>query len=261
LPNWGPLHENSEGYRNLPVADGVELVFIKVDTSAPLARYQPSFMSTVLANLDAKAEGVFYFDPAVLVLAQWNFFEKWLNFGLAVCEGSTSRIHANHPLVRHWRDSVAVFDTMSWNPPSVYLSNSLVGVRREWDSFLHLWHKLLNTRQVNPAIEETPENIYNPNADALTIATGFSLVPLSWVGNDGLGHARGEWLTIYASSKPWTRRVLFELLTHGRRLDTADHMYWSLAAGPIPVEKAARIKRQQWALRLAAALGRFYNDG
>jgi hypothetical protein len=259
LPDWGPLSEFAGGQTILPVIDGVEVVFIKLDTSAPLTQYQPTFVLKVLSELDNDAEGVYYFDPAIFTLARWDFFEKWLKFGLAVCEDCKYQIHPNHPMVRAWQDSLSPVDNANWRPPRAYLSNCLVGVQREWISFIRIWQELMNANGENHGLQQKYEPGHNADWDALTIATGLSPVPISWVGNDGLGLGRGEWLTLYARSKPWKRRVIFELLTKGRRPDLADRLYWSMAAVPIPVENADHIVNQQRALRVAAALGRFYS--
>jgi hypothetical protein len=265
LPDWAAAGRIEAERCILSPAEGVELVFCKVDVDIHFTQYKASWMMRVLTELEPTAQGIYYFDPDMFILARWSFFEQWLRYGIAVCEDQSYPLNHAHPLVRSWQEYAGNLGYMNWRPPDVYANGGLLGIPRDCQSFLTEWQNLLDAMQRDFGLRNVmktgtrTEIFHQTDQDALALATGISSHPVSWVGLDGMGFGRGEWLTLHAFSKPWRRRIFRDWLVEGHRPDAALRHYWALAAGPIRVEPQGRVRRHRLYIPLAAFLARFYS--
>jgi hypothetical protein len=265
LPGWAAAGRVENEMCILSPAEGVELVLCKIHVDIHFAQYKASWMMRVLTELDPSAQGIYYFDPDIFVLARWSFFEQWPLYGIAVCEDQSYPINQTHPLVRSWQEYAGNLGYMQWRPPDVYPNSGLLGLTRDRQSFLTEWQNLLDAMQRDFGLGNVlktgtrTEIFHQTDQDALAVATAISSHPISWVGLDGMGFGRGEWLTLHALAKPWRRRIFRDLLVEGHRPDSTLRHYWALAEGPIQVEPPGRVRRHQLYIPLAAFLARFYS--
>ena len=268
LPPWSRGGAMQGDQYILSAMEGLDVVFIKLETAVHFTQFKSIWMMRVMTELAPDAKGIYYFDPDVFVLASWKFFERWLKFGVAACEDGSYPLNSTHPLVQGWQQYAANLGYTLWNFPGASLNGGLIGVSRDLLPFLSLWQELMNKIHEDFGISShlklnsRTEMFYSTDQDALTLAACVSSSPISWVGPDGMGFDRGQWLTIHAySPKPWRRRVLRDLLVQGHTPDSALRLYWSLAGQPLQIESPARIKLHRWLIPLAAFLGRFYRRG
>jgi hypothetical protein len=244
-----------------------EINFVRLDTSMHFALYKPTWCRTVMEERDPDASGIFYFDPDILVLADWSFFAEWLNAGIAVCEDSHFPLNPGHP---RWRQSKAYVQNHNFTTrreADAYLNSGIVGVRREYLSFLRDWEALLELlRQdfrLGPQMRGTARTqpFFIFDQDAFTVVSCITTHPVARVGPDGMSFSQGEWLTLHATegAKPWRRRVLWDLLRYGIPPDRALRLYWEFAAGPGRAETVFGIQSHRITIPLAAFLSRFYH--
>lgn len=259
LPLWAEGGRWVDGHYLYRPAPDVDLIFVTLHTNMHFTQYKPTWCLQVLQELDIQAKGIFYFDPDVFILAPWNFFEEWLNYGLAVCEDSHLPLNGTHPLAHRWRAFAEQMGFRLQRPADSYLNGGLLGIRRDWLSFLEDWKVLLERiqRDFGTAGQLKTGKRYDmfhaPDQDAFTISSWLSPYPISRVGIDGMGFARGEWLTLHATGpKPWRRRVMLDVLKGGVLGFRTTRLYWELASGPIQTESAFRI---QCRTRFYALLG------
>jgi hypothetical protein len=265
LPPWSRRGTTVGDQHIVSAGAGVEVVFIRLETAVHFTQYKSIWMMRVMTELAPNAEGIYYFDPDVMILASWNFFERWIKLGVAACEDGSYPFNPTHPLIRGMQQYAVSLGHTAWNFPGASLNGGLLGVSREFLPFLSLWQELLDgihrDFSIGPhlKLKARTEMFYATDQDALTLAACVSSYPISWVGPDGMAFGRGEWLTIHAySPKPWRRRVLRDLLVEGHTPDSALRLYWDLAGKPLQFESPARIKLHRWLIPLAALLGRFY---
>ena len=265
LPPWAAGGLTQGDTHVVPTDAGVDLAFVKLGTELHFSQYKAMFMMRVMTEFDPDAQGIYYFDPDVFVLAKWSFFEKWLEFGVATCEDAMYPVNATHPLVQGWRKYAEGLGYKDWSFSGAALNSGLVGVTRESLPFIATWQHVLDSilRDFSTGsrikMNARTDLFYGTDQDALSLASCVSSYPISWVGPDGMAFERGEWLVNHAySPKPWQRRVLRDLVVQGHKPNSALRLYWDYAAGPLPVEPATRVNRHRWLIPLAALLGRFY---
>jgi hypothetical protein len=265
LPAWAAAGRIEAERCIVSPAEGVELVLCRIHLDIHFAQYKASWMMRVLTELEPTAQGIYYFDPDIFVLARWSFFEQWARYGVAVCEDQSYPLNHSHPLVRSWQDYAGNLGFTQWKPPDVYPNSGLLGLTRDRQSFLTEWQNLLDAMQHDFGLGNVmktgtrTEIFHQTDQDALAVATAISSHPMSWVGLDGMGFGRGEWLTLHALAKPWRGRIFRDLLVEGHKPDAAMRHYWALAEGPIQVEPQGRVRRHRLYIPLAAFLARFYS--
>ena len=268
LPTWATAGTTTGDIHTFTAKPGLDVVFVHLSTSTHLSQVKMSFMRRVMEELETGASAIYYLDPDIMLLAGWDFFERWLRYGIAVCEDGSYPINPSHPLVRGWQEYAASLGYTDWHAPGAMLNSGLVGITRQHLPFLRLWQHLMDcvrrdfpTGEVLKTCSRT-DLFHCIDQDALSLAAGVTEYPISWVGPDGMGFERGEWLTIHAySPKPWRRRVLRDLFIEGHKPDTALRQYWNLAGSPVPVEPASRVRNHRWLIPLAALLSRVYRRG
>jgi len=223
---------------------GIRIGFVPVRTELHFAQYKPDFCLQVLHELDSNAEGVFYFDPDVFILAEWKFFETWLGSGIAACEDGHYPLNPSHPLVKMWSKYLSSKGFALSNPINAYMNSGLAGVRRDASAFLELWRNLLIQVQQDfktgglAHFGNRTDLFHNIDQDAFTLALSITSLPVSPVGVDGMGFAQGEWLTLHATGrKPWRRRIFSDLLREGVGIDRALLRYWEFCEQPVFVER------------------------
>lgn len=265
LPSWASASVADGEWYRLSVSEVVSVVFVLVQTSSHFSQYKPDFCLYVLKQAAPEASAVYYFDPDVIILAPWKFFEHWVQTGIAVCEDSHYPLNANHPIVSGWRRYAEAQGFSLVRPITSYLNSGVAGISRQASSFLYLWARLLSGVQrdyhlAGQAHHGTRADLFhNVDQDVLNIALAVSDELVSQVGVDGMAFAQGEWLTLHATGrKPWRRRILRDLIIEGIGPDRALRRYWEFAGGPIRVESAGKMKRSRFLISTAALLSRFY---
>jgi len=266
LPLWVGKKVSDGERHTISATQGIEVIFVRLTTTVHFSQYKAQWMMRVFSELDPDAAGIYYFDPDMLILGEWGFFEQWIQYGLALCEDGSYPLNPTHPLVRGWQKYAAHLGYSDWQFGGTQFNSGLLGVAREFEGFLPIWQNVMESVRRDFKIIESLKTglrtdlFYATDQDALTLAASVAPFPVSWVGPDGMAFDRGEWLTIHAySHKPWRRRVLRDLLVDGQKPDSALRLYWKLAGGPLQIETTARIRSHRWLIPIAALLGRFYH--
>src|SRR4051812_5164489 len=88
LPAWAKtatenLNLDWPGAKTLEVAKGLVVHFLPVVTNYHLSHYKPNFMLRLLQGTAKDVEALAYFDPDIVNLCKWCFYEKWMSYGVA----------------------------------------------------------------------------------------------------------------------------------------------------------------------------------
>src|SRR5688572_18740133 len=150
LPNWATQATESKqinwpGSRSFEVATGLQLHFLPLTTGYDLTNFKPDFMIQLLEGPAAGAEGVFYFDPDIVVSAPWSFYEEWISCGVALCEDVNSPLPAHHPRRKAWREYFASNGIQLKFKDCIYANGGFIGVQKKDFPFLPLWKKVQET--------------------------------------------------------------------------------------------------------------------
>src|SRR5690606_14350406 len=90
------------GARILTVKKDFKVYFLPLDTNYHLTNYKPDFMLRLWDGIAKDASSFFYFDPDIILNAPWDFFEKWVDAGVALCEDVNSPLQKFHPRRIAW---------------------------------------------------------------------------------------------------------------------------------------------------------------
>ncbi|GHV58608.1 hypothetical protein FACS1894182_11360 [Bacteroidia bacterium] len=60
--------------KKVAISDRITLHFILLETDYHLSNYKPTFMCDLWESLSEKPDGIFYFDPDIVIKCNWVFF-------------------------------------------------------------------------------------------------------------------------------------------------------------------------------------------
>lgn len=267
LPAWTrELPKLSNGLFDL---GGATLGFEKLVTEKHFTQFKPEFLADLFRRGIAQ-KYLWYFDPDITVRCSWEFFERWLEFGVALCQDvTTGTMPSRHPIRCAWME---VARGAGWAGPvrdqERYYNAGFVGLDAKFENFLTTWQSALNLAYSNGVRPEAfkkgkREEIFNiPDQDALNMAAMYADVPLSAIGPEGMGFIPGGFTMYHSlgSAKPWRKNFLRYALK-GIPPSNGDKHYLACAAGPLRPYTAARLKILRAQAAIATAIGRFYRKG
>ena len=272
LPPWASAAKQTGATTwELAVPAGPAIHFVTIETDAHFTNFKPEFMLRALE--ESGADGVFYFDPDVVVNTTWRYLEEWLSCGIAVCDDVNSPVAENHPRRVGWRRFFAdAGHDLRYRGPQ-YANGGVVGVLRLHQHFLDVWKELLAAATASLGGADVAgitggrllKDAYGfadcfrqPDQDALNAAIeACPDIPASFLGKQAMGFDAGRPEVPHAIGhrKPWTRRFLREAL-EGRPPARVDKCFWQCADGPLHPFTAAQVAGHRRRILLAAGIGR-----
>ena len=278
LPKWVdsaiPTDSTWEGSRMLEVADGLQIHFLPLKTTYDLTNYKPDFMLHLLQNESIDAQGVFYFDPDIVVSAPWSFFEEWIGCGIALCEDVNSPLPSHHPRRAVWRQYFGANGIDLKFKDCIYANGGFIGIQKSDFGFLNVWKTVQEKMALKiggldrsifskvPMSEDT-SGPFAPfgktDQDALNAAVEAWSGDVSFVGQEGMAFKAGVPQMTHAlgTPKPWHINHISYALA-GRPPRRVDRDYWQAMSGPIKYYSPSYISFKKASLMVAAFIGRFY---
>ena len=279
LPSWaGTAKENfsflGEGGKTLKVADGLQLHFVPVKTDYHLTNYKPDFMLKLWDGPAKDAASMFYFDPDIVVSAPWDFFQRWVAYGIALCEDVNSPLPENHPRRAAWRQYYRKKGIKLSFKETTYANGGFIGLSNLNYSFLWIWKVMqegmasaigglncsaLNGGSLHPDADGPFAPFGKTDQDALNAAIEAWEGEISFVGKEGMSITSGASLLPHAlgQPKPWKWNPLTQALL-GRPPRRVDHEYWRNAKGIVAAHSSSVIMQMLITLKIAGLIGRFY---
>lgn len=264
LPAW------AKGGAIYQVADGLEIRFVALSTDAHFTNYKATFVIEVLERLDPQAAGVFYFDPDIVISGRWGFFEDWIEYGVALCEDSTSPMSESHPIRGAWRKFCAARGMHLHPRGSAYVNGGFIGVARTHMPFLRTWGRVLDWMReeigtagnFNWSDKDRTYAFYRNDQDALNMAVEAEATPLSIVGKEGMGFSGGGYIMFHAlgAPKPWRKNFIVEALK-GWPPTSADKAFVAHAGAPVAAFSAGAVAWRRFGLLVAGAICRLVRKG
>ena len=265
LPPWVGNVTERDGIQSFEAVEGLRLRFLKVDTQRHLTNYKAAFMIDLRRNYLPDAGRIFYFDPDIVLKADWQFIEQWADCGVALCEDVNSPMHSSHPIRMQWRRFYAPHGFAVARDLDVYVNGGFVGVSQSDWEFVVTWNRLLALMESETSglsklgISDRSYLFHKPDQDALNMAAMFSDRPVSIVGREGMDFISGGYLLSHAlgTSKPW-RKSFIRHAMRGYPPTMADHSFMQNTISPIALFGPALRRWKKLDLLIGCALGRFY---
>jgi hypothetical protein len=270
LPVWANVAKKNtlldwNGASSMDVAEGLQLHFLPVSTERHLTNYKPSFMLALQAYVD---KGLFYFDPDIVIKCSWNFFEEWIEFGVAlVQEIISNNLSPNNPKRLRWNAIIEKAGRKTERHLFNYFNGGFCGVKKTDFDFIELWAEIidigindlgLNTHHLFKPVIHTDLMPFG-DQDAMNIAAMCCRAAISDFGPEGMDFTYGGWLMSHktAPPKPWTASYLSRALK-GYKPGLADKHYWAYANLYIQ-PYSLFVWRYKWlSIKAASFINRFY---
>jgi hypothetical protein len=268
LPPWAAPVSAKDGVTDFAVADGGKIRFIRLDTSRHLASYKPIFMQEVFEKFLRDDDILCYFDPDITIKCRWNFFEQWVQNGLALVEDCTfPYLPSDHPLRYQWLDVARSAGLTPKRSPSRYYNSGFVGVPGRFRDVLAVWESLLDV--ATKAFGYDPKRLASADRtspwqasdqDVLNIVVMTIDAPLSTLGPDGMDFRPGGYVMAHAvnAPKPWARDYLkFALM--GKPPNLSDKGFWENVVYPLRLFPEFVVRKRSLLLKAAIAMGRLWH--
>ena len=284
LPNWA-LKGNKVSIDkwleaiSLNPTQGLQLIFLSLDTTYSLTNYKPDFMMDLWQGPAKEADKMFYFDPDIIINESWSCFEDWVNCGVALCEDVNSPLQEFHPRRVGWRNYYKNYNIDLQFKNQIYVNGGFLGLVKKDITFLTLWIKLqefmaksigglensifLNQTYNSTIIKTEGFQIFDKSdQDALNATIEVYNDKISYLGKEkGMGFGNGYLNPImfhaFASPKPWKANH-FSRIIKGISPRLVDEFYWKNANNPIVTISNLKKTQKIMFIKVTKFIGRFY---
>jgi glycosyltransferase involved in cell wall biosynthesis len=250
------------------VGEGCRLHFIPMRPPQHFNNYKPDFVLSLMEEHCPEAENFFFFDPDIIVKADWDFFERWVSRGIALCEDVNDYLPRQHPVRQAWKEYLAKAGLQIRQEPEKFYNAGFFGLRREHKSFLDRWKQLFGCRAADGAdlsnfvLFDFEYPYMSTDQDLMNVALTLVAHPITAVGPEGMGFRPGGYLMSHSAGdiKSWRKRFLWEALK-GRAPTTADKEFIQYTRTPIKVCSGRQLAVKRMGITMGALIGRFYRRG
>ncbi|AKG23973.1 hypothetical protein [Calothrix sp. 336/3] len=261
LPDW--LTQLKKKDNKYFINQTIELNFYPLSTNYHLAYYKPFFMLELFDKYP-ECNHVFYFDPDICNKCHWDFYEKWVNFGLAVCvDNCYGIVPSHHPWRHEWIELAKSLNYEQKQFLDFYFNSGFVAAKRSDISVVNIWKELTialgkSGYDITQLKKISRENSIITDQDVLNAAIMFSDVICSPIGPDGMDFTGGGFLMSHAvgSVKPWRKQFIHNLLTTGNIPSLAETEFFKNLVYPINLYPPMTRFTKKIDLKLAKIIGR-----
>ena len=228
--------------------------------SKKLPHYQK--IDVIDVSTHYQSDSVFYFDSDITIHKNWDFFENWVECGIAVCSDIYYiNMSPNHPVRHYWRELLHDVG-LSARKVEGYANSGFVGFKKKHRSIIDVWRKLIDKKSAErgPDEKQRPaENGFHTfDQDLLNVALMAVDHPISLAGLEGMSFNQtlGYMTHAIGKRKPWQRGYLRDLVFLGKPIPIATRYHWQHVHGPVKVAQAREKTLANLELKVTAALSR-----
>ncbi|WP_423149081.1 hypothetical protein [Rubrolithibacter danxiaensis] len=248
LPFWiNQLEKNEDNYYSIKRFSEIQLEFRRIDFNHHLRYYKPFLFEELLEEYpDAN---IYYFDPDITVIGDWQFFEEWIEYGVCLClDDCYSIMPFSHPHKQKWLKLFPV------NPENInyrydyYINSGFVGANKNHESLIKEWKKFIlhlishshNLKKFGPTQGRFKKSIrledIGGDQDILNAVLCANKTEVSLIGREGMGFIPGEYLMMHNTGiKTWRKNFLKEFIRKGIRVSSSDKSYLHYSFCPINI--------------------------
>ncbi|UCH71513.1 MAG: hypothetical protein JSW62_03695 [Thermoplasmatales archaeon] len=265
LPPWAKPLRSCKEYKEFTIAEECIVRFIHLNTELHLTNYKASFMIDILNRYQKEVESIFYFDPDIVIKCPWSFYEKWISYGVALCQDNCYyNMPSNHPLKMAWKEFADNLGYKASRQLEYYINAGFIGLKKEDLQILLIWKRLLNELQkeninlIHLKAGRRNEKFHNPDQDMLNLTLMLTEQSLSVIGPEGMDFKPAGYTMSHAASppKPWRKNYILRAL-NGEAPVLADKEYWKNTQWPIKLFSEQKLYYKKISLLFAIAIGRF----
>lgn len=239
---------------------GIELLFHAFPAGGLPHYRKPEILLHALET--AGDHGVFFIDSDIVICKDWDFFETWIEMGVALCgDVNFAAMSENHPMRYYWSQLIAHAGLLPRRLTG-YANSGFIGLKKKDAQFVHTWKLLLELKSKQrggTGVGAGKEHGFITIDQDVMNATMMAVdVPISLVGPEGMsfGLARGYMTHPVGKWKPWHRGYFTKVIAAGVGPRMADLAYWNNVSGPVAAFSPRQRRLAQLEMRIAAALAR-----
>lgn len=266
LPPWTRPNLRGNGVGSLfDVAPGCVIHFIPLETRLHFNNYKPHFLLELMQQHCPDVEAFFFFDPDIVVRAEWPFFEQWVSHGIAVCEDINHYLPRNHPVRLAWKKYALQHGLAVRQELDKFYNGGFFGVRREHADFLRAWKQLFDLRAAE-GIDLSHFELSGfeypylyLDQDLMNLALMLTNLPVTAVGPEGMDFQPGGYVMSHSAgdTKSWRKHFVRDAL-QGRAPSRTDKEFLKHTQEPIRIYSRGELLSKQVGATVGAAIGRFY---
>jgi len=246
LPFWiNQLIKRTNNYV-IPHFEHLEITFLEIKSDIHLRYYKPFLFEQLLnQNKDHK---IFYFDPDITIIGDWEFFEEWIDFGVSlVLDDCYPIMPYNHPLKQQWA-KIYNYPVENGKDFNFYINSGFVGLTKNSINLIEYWKQniliLIEEGHIlsdfKPAIKKTnTHKRLNPitgDQDILnaSIIQDYGNTKLSIIGPEGMGFIQAGYVMLHnTGSKTWNKSFLKDFIVNGVKISEANYSFIKNSKFPI----------------------------
>lgn len=272
LPSWAIAAKDNpllhwEGGRSLNVAEGVDLHFLPVSPNSHLTNYKPDFMLQLWDGPAKNIDKMFYFDPDIVIKCNWNFFENWVENGVALVHEITANdMTINNPIRGMWAKIINENEGRVINSLTSYSNAGFFGLNKRHITFIQNFSKFIFLAKEKYDVDlnvfhftNRADPFFAKDQDVMNIAAMCSAVPLSEMGPEAMDFIHGGFTMSHAigGPKPWKKKFILSALK-GSPPSLAEKAFWKNVGLPIKTFSTRTKKNKSLSIKAASFIGRFY---
>ena len=272
LPEWSNRAIESPdldwpGAKTLKVAEDLFIHFLPANTNYHLAHYKPGFMLSLLNGPAKDAEGLAYFDPDIVNLCKWSFYEKWMSYGVAmVHEVVSNDMPPTHPSRMEWYKIIRMINREPKRVIHSYINSGFCGVSIKNIEFLKVWSQIIEVAIKEYKMDATTfieydrtSAFYCIDQDSFNIAAMCCESPISEMGPEAMDFIGSGWTMSHAAGwpKPWKNKFILSALS-GNPPSRPHKNYWNNIKEPISLHSNFYTSLRKTEIFVATLIGRCY---
>lgn len=282
LPSWVETTEldNTLNWNDatiFKVTENLQIHFLPLDTSYHLTNYKPDFMLRLWSSIVINADAMFYFDPDIVLVAPWNYFEEWVTCGIAVCEDIKSPLENFHPRRVGWRKHYIKYGIELNFKNSIYVNGGFLGICKSNIAFLEKWQLLqqymaeqigglerssITTHTKLPLSISTEFSPFGAtDQDALNATIEACNFDISYMRKEAMALSLGGPILIphaLGQPKPWQYSP-FKSFFKGIAPRYVDKEFWASVEFPIKAFSKIKFISMIYSMKFLSLLSRFYS--
>lgn len=266
LPPWAEERVRQNGTGTIfDVSDSCRIHFVPLETPIHLNNFKPHFLLRLMDEQCPDENAFFYFDPDIVLRATWDFFERWVAHGIALCEDMNHYMPRQHPVRLAWRKYANEHGFTIRQELEKFYNGGFIGLRREHREFLTTWKDLFDLRAkegVDLSKFELDGFEYPYlflDQDLMNLSLMLVPHPVTAVGPEGMDFAPGGYVMSHSAgdTKTWKKRFVLEAL-RGRAPSLTDKKFLEYTQSPIQLYTRRELATRRLGAKVGAAIGRFY---
>jgi len=272
LPYWAEkaMDNTQLGWpeaKTLHINNDLYIHFLPVKTHYHLTHIKPSFMLNIFDGPAKQLEALAYFDPDIVILCKWGFYEKWMSYGVAmVHEAVSNDMPITHPTRMEW---IKIINTINRKPKRElhsYINAGFCGVSKKNIEFLKVWLQIIEVAieeyNMDPStfiVYDRTSAFYCIDQDSYNIAAMCCESPISEMGPEAMDFVGAGWTMSHAAGwpKPWKNKFILSALG-GSPPSRPHKYYWNHINEPINLYNYIYSHLVKAEISIATFIGRFY---